>query len=191
MTDKLVFDPGGSACHSSAVGDEMQEPGGCAIKLGPRFQGRPKENHERKRRFRKLIKMAHLILRPSLMRATGSAASMRSSYQESFLLTSTPFTVTCTTFIVTRKCNRNATNASTNLNPNTPIMLKRTFQHPVSPIPCQILDLQSNPMFEANDLSRRLKPQLRNLPSSLPYKDSSCSKRPRQRMLRHPQLDGA
>src|SRR2546422_2235921 len=59
---------------------------------------------------------------------------MKSSYQESFLLTSTPFTVTCTAFIVTRNCNRNATHAPTNLSSDTPVVLKRTFRHPVSPI---------------------------------------------------------
>src|SRR2546426_5125978 len=68
------------------------------------------------------------------MRPAGSAASMKSSCRELFLLTSTPFTVTCTAFIVTRNCNRNATHAPTNLSSDTPVMLKRTFRHPVSPI---------------------------------------------------------
>ncbi len=83
---------------------------------------------------RKLFNVAPLILGPSLVRATGSAVSMKSCYRELFLLTGTPFTVTCTAFIVTRNCNRNATHASTNLSSDTPVMLKRTFRHPVSPI---------------------------------------------------------
>src|SRR5712692_11053087 len=78
--------------------------------------------------------MAPAILWPSLMRATGSAGSMKPFYREPFLLTRTPFTVTCTAFIVSRNCNRNSTHASTNLSPNTPVMLKRTFRHLVSPI---------------------------------------------------------
>jgi len=76
LTNKLVFDPGLGLPSFSAVGDEMQEPGGCAIKLGPRFQRRPKENHERTR-IRKLLKMAPSILWRSPTRATGSAASMK------------------------------------------------------------------------------------------------------------------
>src|SRR5713226_913391 len=86
--------------------------------------------------------MAPLILEPSLMRPTGSAASMKSSYRELFLLPSAPFAVTCTTFIVTCNCNRNATHASTNLGPDTPVMLKRTFRHPVSPILGRVLRLR-------------------------------------------------
>src|SRR5712691_204412 len=104
--------------------------------------------------------MAPLILWPSLMRATGSAGSMKPFYREPFLLTSTPFTVTCTAFIVTRNCNRNSTHASTNLSPNTPVMLKRTFRHPVSLILGRILDLRrmkdsKQLHVDLNDLSRR------------------------------------
>ncbi len=78
--------------------------------------------------------MAPLILWPSLMRATGSAGSMKPFYRELFLLPSAPFAVACTAFIVTCNCNRTATHASTNLSSDTPVMLKRTFRHPVSPI---------------------------------------------------------
>jgi hypothetical protein len=130
-TDKLVFFPGLGLPPFSVVGDETQEPRGCAIKLGPSLRRGPKKITNEKK-IRKLLKMAPLILGPSLMRATGSAASMKSSYRELFLLTSTPFTVTCTSLIVTRNCNRNATHASTNLSSDTPVMLKRTFRHPVS-----------------------------------------------------------
>lgn len=84
---------------------------------------------------------------PSPMRATGSAASMKSSNRELFHLSSTPFTVTCTAFIVTPNCNRHATHTSTNFRPDTPVMLKRTFRHPVSSILCDILNL---PLMKAS-----------------------------------------
>src|SRR5713101_1592613 len=79
--------------------------------------------------------------KPNRVRVSFSAASMKSSNRESFLLTSTPFAVTGTSFIVTPNRNRRATHTSADFRPDTPVMLKRTFRHPFSSIPCDILNL--------------------------------------------------
>ncbi len=47
MTNEIVFDPGLGFPPFSVVGDELQEPRGRTIKLGPSLRGQPKENHER------------------------------------------------------------------------------------------------------------------------------------------------
>ncbi len=120
--------------------------------------------------------MAPSILVPVANGATVSATSMKSSDRELFLLTSAPFTVTCTAFIVTRNCNRHATHASANLRPNTPVMLKRTFQHPVSPYPSPDFEVTTHEGFKTTLCSRLMScaeswiPQPRSQPASLTHR---------------------
>src|SRR5437867_12905768 len=64
-----------------------------------------------------------------------SAGSMRSFNRDLFLLANAPLAVACAAFIMNCNCYRCSAHACTNLRPNTLVMLKRTLQHPVFPIP--------------------------------------------------------
>ncbi len=61
MTKEIVFDPGLGLPPFSVVGDELQEPRGCRIKLGPGPRGGQRKITNEKK-IRKLLKMAPWIL---------------------------------------------------------------------------------------------------------------------------------